>query len=206
MVPRLLLCAGIALLPACVRGQDLPADQPLTRKDFSELNNNLGELTKSIQQMKGDSEKRLTQLEEQVRVLSDYRGEDRAMLEQLAKMDKNGRSYVRLDTSHAPTRNELRRAVSASVPTYGVVTIVNKMGHDQTIAINGKTYDVIVDTDRDVRVPVGEFRVKLPNQQTLVRYVGLPHYQANVVIRPQYQWATPINVVTYSTPLTYITW
>jgi uncharacterized protein YlxW (UPF0749 family) len=146
-------------------GQPSPND-PVTREQFDQLMAKVDSMQKDIQ------------------ALSDIHEEDRAQLAQLAKRDKNGRSYVRLDTSQEPMRRELLRAVKGVVPATGIVTIDNQMHSEQLIAINGKTYEVMAQTTRDVPVEYGQFRVRLPYQKTEVRHFDFPNETAVVRIQP----------------------
>jgi hypothetical protein len=176
-------------LDESIATQPEPQSPPLsvaspTRAEFNELVASVRDLTKSVAAMKEDTGRQLKGLRSEVEALSDIHSEDRAQLEQLAKQDKNGRSYLRLDASHEDSRNEIRQAISQSVPKVGRVRIYNELTHDQPIVINDVTYNVIARSSFDVNVPLGDFLVRLPRQPAERRTVGLPNFATNVVIIP----------------------
>jgi hypothetical protein len=176
-----MLCAGIALLSNNAMGQDGP---PVTRDEFNQLVQTVHELAAGVKQNADDTKNRLAELQAVVASVSDIQSEDRAQLAQLAKKDKNGRSFVRLDASHEETRLEVQHAVARSMPVSGKVVLVNDMGHDQLVAVNGITYNVIADSRREIPTEVGAFRIRLPGQQTEIRYL-LPFKDTKIRIHPQ---------------------
>jgi hypothetical protein len=191
---RMLMCILVVLIPLNALGQGAePADEPVTRKDFKDLMTRVELLAASVNNMHSSSKAQLDELRKDLVALSDLQAEDRAQLEQLAKKDGKGRSYLRLDASHEPTRQELNRAIAASAPTHGIVTIDNRMGTDQTVAVNGTSVDIIAGTKRDFSVPIGDFTVQLKGQRAQIKYVGAPHYATIIPIRPE-----PVS--------TYTTW
>lgn len=187
-----MLCAGIALLSNNAMGQ---AGQPVTRDEFNQLVQSVRELAADAKANKEDTKTQLAALRAEVASVTDIQSEDRAQLAQLAKKDKNGRSYLRIDASHEPTRIELQHAIKQTMPSYGTVIFVNKMGHDQTFSVNGTTHTVIADSRLPVTVPVGAFQVRLPNQQPVTRYI-LPNLDAQIVIRPQEIASNAIHWIT----------
>jgi hypothetical protein len=131
-------------------------------------------------------------------VLSDLQASDRQALEQIAKKDDTGKSYIRIDASHEPTRNELRRAMIESSPKTGTVIIRNTMNTDEPVAINGKTYDVLAKTEREVAVPYGDFRVKVRNKPCQTRSFSFPKTETVVTIVPETtQTVSPPTYVSY---------
>jgi hypothetical protein len=169
--------------------------EQITRAEFNELVGAVRSLTANVTVMHGDvvnikkeladTKSELAKLHNELNALTDLQLEDRAQIDQVAKRDSNGRSFIRLDASHAPTRLELRQAVEASMPDQGTVTVVNKMATAQVIAVNGTSYEVLANTYREIPVPLAPFKVQLRNQQPETRFFPPKQEAATVTIQPQ---------------------
>jgi hypothetical protein len=140
-------------------------------------------------------------VEQRVQALSDVYEGSRQAIEQIAKRDQNGFPYIRIDTSHEPTRNELRRAITAINPTHGTVIIRNKTNSSQAVAVNDTTYDVLANSERPVDVPYGPFQVRTSNDRTLNWDFSYPRTTAvvNIVMKPR-----PITSASVPTYVTYV--
>jgi hypothetical protein len=88
-------------------------------------------------------------------------------LDQLAKTDKNGTSYLRIDASHEPTRVELRDAIEKSTPDRGTVMLNNKTDYTQSVSVNGVTYEVVANSKRAIDVPYRAFEVRTASNRSL---------------------------------------
>jgi hypothetical protein len=146
-------------------------------------------------QWQKDQDARIAWLEQQVRTLSDVHEANRQVIEQLAKRDKSGKPYLRIDASHEETRHELRRAIEESAPQTGRVIIRNTMNTDQPVAINGTTYDVLANSEREVSVPYGDFRVKVRNKPCQTRSFSFPRSEAVVTVVPEQATTTTVHTV-----------
>jgi hypothetical protein len=196
--------AEVATQPAA-QSAPLPADNP-SRAEFNELVAVVRDLTASVAAIKTtgeDTANQLRELRSEVAAISDIQVEDRVQLDQLAKTDKNGRSYLRLDASHEDSREEIRQAISKSVPSTGRVTIYNEMANDQLIAINNETHKVLAKSRTTIDVPLGDFTVRLAGQSPERRSVGLPNFETNVTIVPDYSRVVVERVVSGPTYWAY---
>lgn len=178
---------GVATQPD-PQSAPLPADPP-SRAEFNELVAVVNQIAKNAKAEKEFTAKQLAELRTAVDSVTDLQVEDRELLDQLSQRDENGRSYLRIDASHEPTRLELQRAIDATIPDDGMVIVDNKMNSAQLIAINGTTYEVLGNTDRRIPVPLGPFKVQLRNQSE-TRFFPPKKYEATVTIQPQ--WVAPI--------------
>jgi hypothetical protein len=144
---------------------------------------------------------RLANLEERVQALSDVQEGNRQVIEQIAQRDRDGISFLRIDTSHEPTRSELRRAITETAPTRGIVIIRNKTNSNQAVAVNDTTYDVLANSERQVDVPYGPFQVRTSNDRTLNWDFSYPNTTAvvNIVIKTR-----PITTVSAPMYVTYM--
>lgn len=189
-----LCCAVLVLVPSIAIGQPYPSsqangssngDQYVTRAEFDELLGIVKDLKTVVETSAKDTKSQLAQLRTDVNAIADLQTEDRELLRALSKTDSEGRTIPRLDAAQDSVRREIRRAVPRSLPKYGIVFLVNRMGNDQVVAVNGRTYLVMAGTHKPVRVPLGSFKVKLRNQEAQRFYVGIPNeYRTWVTIRP----------------------
>jgi hypothetical protein len=195
MVARIVLaCVGIVLLPCIALAQEAVSevDKPATTKDLEAF---ATRIEGKMAQWQKDQDARIAWLEQQVRTLSDVHEANRQVIEQLAKRDKSGKPYLRIDASHEETRHELRRAIEESAPQTGRVIIRNTMNTDQPVAINGTTYDVLANSEREVSVPYGDFRVKVRNKPCQTRSFSFPRSEAVVTVVPEQATTTTVHTV-----------
>ena len=113
--------------------------------------------------MKRDSKR----LENKAAAMSDVVEGSRQALDQIAKTDKNGKSFLRIDASHEPTRLELRDAIEKSTPERGTVMLNNKTPYTQSVSVNGVTYEVVANSKRAIDVPYRGFDVTTSSNRTL---------------------------------------
>jgi hypothetical protein len=164
MFARVTLLVAIAIVPYTALGQQTGGTAPATTADLEAF---AMRIESKIEQKFKDYEARIKALEERTTALSDVVDSSRQALDQLAKTDKNGTSYLRIDASHEPTRMELRSAIETSTPEYGTVTLNNKTDHTQAVSVNGVTYDVVANSKRSIDVPYRAFEVRTASNRTL---------------------------------------
>jgi hypothetical protein len=190
MVARvLLLCACFALLPVNVWAQTeetgAAAAQPLTRADFDKLNKNLEALTSTIQQMRLSTSAEIAELREEIATL---KGEQEAMrteqkdfgtrLGQISMRSDDGSYHVRFDTNSASGRNELKRAIESTVPSYGEFVVKNKTADHQYIMVNDEEPRHIFPYGEErFRVRPGSVTSRILGQQTYTWHVGVPEFR-----------------------------
>jgi hypothetical protein len=130
----------------------------------------LEQAQKQIEDAQKDHEARLKVLEENYRTLSDVQQSGQQALQQIAKQDKDGRSFLRIDASHEDTGKELQDAIVAFAPTVGTVVLRNTRNFSQPVEVNGETYDVLANSVRRVSVPYGDFVVRKKNPRAYLRW------------------------------------
>ena len=197
MVSRLVLvCVSVGLLPSVVRAQqaDAPAavPAPVTRSDLEafalRIEAKVEQSQKAFEQSQKATDARVAALEEKVKALSDVQESGRQALEQIAKRDKDGTSYLRIDASHEPTRNELKKAISQIAPKVGTVVIDNKTDYAQSVVVNGTTYEVLARSKKPVPVAYRNFEVRTSNNKVLYWDFAYPKTRAVVDIKEIPNW------------------
>jgi hypothetical protein len=186
MVARLLLlCTGLALLPANVWAQAAPADQPLTRADFDKLNANITALTQSIDRIAANTaidiaelRKEIQMLKDQQQTIIDQQKDQGTILGQITMQGEAGAYHIRFDTNSQSGRDELKRAIDSTVPSLGTFVVKNKTPNHQYIVVNGEEprhvwpYDEVT-----YRVKPGAVTSKILGQQTYTWHVGVPDFK-----------------------------
>lgn len=179
-----LVCACLGILSDTARAQtgqttDTPAAPAATRSDLEGF---AMRIESKLDQMQKNYGARLTALEEKVQALSDAQESGQQALQQIARLDKDGKSYLRIDASHEPTRAELRDAILEASPKTGTVIIHNKTGVTQSVAVNDMTFDVLANSKREVSVPYRNFEVRTSNNRSLKWNFNYPKAESVVDI------------------------
>jgi hypothetical protein len=179
-----LVCACLGILADAARAQtgqttDTPTAPAATRSDLEGFAMRIEAKLDQIQKNYGA---RLTALEEKVQALSDAQESGQQALQQIARLDKDGKSYLRIDASHEPTRTELRDAIIEASPKTGTVIIHNKTNVTQSVAVNDMTFDVLANSKREVSVPYRNFEVRTSNNRSLKWNFNYPKAESVVDI------------------------
>jgi hypothetical protein len=170
MNARLILFVASALLPVTAYGQQAPA----IADDIKELKAMVQALTDQQKADKADLEKKITALFEGQR-------EHDIQIGDIAKKDNSGRSYIKLDTQHDPTKRELQSAIVAVTPTEGTVIIDNQTDRDEYVVVNGTQYFVMRQSKFPVKdVPVGKYTYRARGERDKTG-VLLPNGKADVI-------------------------
>jgi hypothetical protein len=171
MTLRVALLIAIAIVPYTALGQPAgdgaaptSTSAPATSAEFQAF---ATRLEQKIGRTFDDHEARLKALENKAAAMSDVVEGSRQALDQIAKSDKNGKSYLRIDASHEPTRLELRDAIEKSTPERGTVMLNNKTSYTQSVSVNGVTYEVVANSKRAIDVPYRGFDVTTSSNRTL---------------------------------------
>lgn len=189
MVSRIVASlVGLTLLAPFAHGQNAAPDPQISE---------LLRIVKKIDADNGDIKSRLAALEMKVEAVTNLQVEDRAQLHEIAQQDKDGRSYLRLDTSHEPTKLQLRQAMNEVAPTTGELTVRNDTDYGRYISINGETKFVMGRDFIKVSVPVGELRYRIHGEAAQTKYLGYPGYSGEIRLTPKvvrYEWisSTPL--------------
>jgi hypothetical protein len=166
MTLRAALLFTIAFVPYTALGEQ-PVGTAAPPATTADLESFAMRIEGKIEQKFKDHEARIKALEDKAATMSDVVEGSRQALDQLAKTDKNGKSYLRIDASHEPTRLELRDAIEKSTPERGTVMLNNKTPYTQSVSVNGVTYDVIANSKRAIDVPYRGFDVTTSSNRTL---------------------------------------
>ena len=202
MVARLLLlCAGIAMLPANVWAQETPSDQPLTRADFDKLNKNLEELTSSIHQMRLNTGAEIAELRKDVENLKaaqqamiDQQENQGTTLAQITMKSESGVPHLRFDTNSQSSRDELKRAIQSTVPEVGRFIVKNKTPTHQYIVVNeNETRHIWPYDEETFEVRPGAVTSRILGQQTFTWHVGVPEFRRVIELVESRQPRAPLT-------------
>jgi hypothetical protein len=193
-----LVCLWIGVLSGFAYAQGAAETPPGTPGETpAEKNKRLEDVIRSIdsrldliEKRLGTFDKRVAALEEQFTGLSNAQKSNQQALEQLAKRDKDGNSYLRIDASHEPTRNELKKAIDDIAPTHGTLVINNKTSSTESVSVNGKTYDVLGNSSRELAVPYKTFVVRTSNNAAYTANFNYPKTTAFVDLGCPKYWAS----------------
>ena len=119
---------------------------------------------------------------------SDRLAKQEQILSAISHIDSEGTAIPNMSANMANSsefRAKMSQAVHASVQQEGQFTVVNKMGVEQEVAVNGQQHRLMPGATQTFKVAVGTVTTRLAGQDIDTWTVGAPDYCQSVDIVPR---------------------
>lgn len=126
------------------------------------------------------------QLEQQRKILNEISAQDYDTGQYQSRLP-NLNSMMDRDPSFA---DDFGQAVKRTYPKYGTLKLVNKVGRDQAIWVNGQRHVIISGATVTLTVPREPVTVQLPGEAPTYWTFGTPHFELSLDVKPRQRITT----------------